>query len=246
MKKPPDPHVPADADIEAHNRTIDHFKAVYAIIAGLALTEACLRVMPLSSAWDFRIPMFFTLFITVVPIFHGGDRSLDVKYRGHIPQNGWERAKLLWDDYMLLLTAILFVCVAEAIPKQPEAGHAAAELNPQAFYYWMAVMLGFDVFVVAVDRIKTPKPERPKKKPYLDWMWMNAALAGLCWWASRITAPSGAALAVIVPLPWGWSFATTLWRVSCGVFVAAVLRTVMDYEFEHGLMLARAGQTPGP
>jgi hypothetical protein len=232
--------VTPDAKMDAHNRTIDHFKQVYAIIAGLALTEACLRVMPLVSAWDFRIPMFFTLLITVVPIFHGGDRSLDLKYRNHIPKRARDRAALLWDDYMLLLTAILFVCIAEAIPKQPEAGHALTEMHAQWFYHWMAVMLGFDVLILIVDFLKSPVKERGQLKAYIAWVIVNAVLAWICRNVSFMSEPAGAGLAVTVPLPGGWSVDATLWHVSLVVFAAALMRTVADYEFEQGFLLARA------
>jgi hypothetical protein len=238
-------YVPTEAQMDAHNRTIDHFKQVYAIIAGLALTEACLHVLPLTGAGDFRIPLFFTLLITVVPIFHGGDRSLDVKYRNHYPQTARDRAALLWDDYMLLLTAVLFVCIAEAIPKAPEPGHAPAEVHAQAFYHWMAIMLGFDVTVLVIDRWKSRAKERVRLKPYIAWIVINSLLGLVCGVVSGMSEPQGAGLAVTIPLPFGLSVAATLWQVSFAVFAAALLRTVADYEVEQGFLLARANRSFG-
>jgi hypothetical protein len=181
----------------------------------------------------------------VVPIFHGGDRSLDVKYRNHYPQTARDRAALLWDDYMLLLTAVLFVCIAEAIPKAPESGHAPAEVHAQAFYHWMAIMLGFDVAVLIIDRWKSRAKERVRLKPYIAWIIINSLLGLVCWAVSGMSEPQCAGMVVTIPLPFGLSVAATLWQVSFAVFLAALLRTVADYEVEQGFLLARANRSFG-
>jgi hypothetical protein len=58
-------------------RLIDHFKCGYQVIVGLAIAVACSKLFPqgLLQKFDITFWSFFTFFITVVPIFHGGDRS---------------------------------------------------------------------------------------------------------------------------------------------------------------------------
>lgn len=132
------------------SRLIDHFKRAYQIIVGIAITNACLQLFQ-NGVIKFPDPqfwMFCTFFITVVPIFHGGDRSLDVKYLGEEVSGFWQRASYLWDVYMLLITAILFVKIAQAIPASPEVPW-------QRFYQWMAGMLFFDVAILIVDAFKS-------------------------------------------------------------------------------------------
>jgi hypothetical protein len=81
-----------------HQRLIDYFKRVYAIVAGLALTDACRRTLPLTDYHDPRLRMFLAFFVTIVPIFHGGDRSLDQKYFASEPSSPVERFWFVWDD----------------------------------------------------------------------------------------------------------------------------------------------------
>ena len=100
------------------SRLIDHFKRAYQIIVGLAITLACGKVFAGGSV-DFNDPalfMFAAFFVTVVPIFHGGDRSLDLKYLGAKITLIRDQIGYVWDVYMLMITAIFFVKIAQAIP----------------------------------------------------------------------------------------------------------------------------------
>ena len=92
------------------SRLIDFFKRLFAIIAGLAITEACKRLLPANPTFALPGPsfwMFVTLFVTIVPIFHGGDRSLDVRHLDQRVENTRQRLKFVWDVYALLITALL-------------------------------------------------------------------------------------------------------------------------------------------
>ena len=111
IQEPPAPA--ADANLQ-RSRLVDHFKRAYQIIVGLAVTLACTKLFPHGIARhpDSTFWLFCTFFITVVPIFHGGDRSLDLKYLGSQPHGFWRRAAYIWDVYMLLITAIFFVKIA--------------------------------------------------------------------------------------------------------------------------------------
>jgi hypothetical protein len=146
-----------DANQE-RSRLIDHFKRAYQIIVGLAVTLACTKIFPRGIATfpDVTLWLFCIFFITVVPLFHGGDRSLDLKYLGSRPHGFWARAAYIWDVYMLLITAIFFVKIAQAIPGAGLGfGGEAPPQTPQLFYEWMAAMLAFDVGVLIIDWIKS-------------------------------------------------------------------------------------------
>jgi hypothetical protein len=115
---------------QQRSRLIDHFKRAYQIIAGLAITLACSKLVPdgvpsFGIFSDTSFWLFCTFFITVVPIFHGGDRSLDIKYLRAPPKGFGGQAAYVWDVYMMLITAILFVKIAQSIPvPQPTSGGA--------------------------------------------------------------------------------------------------------------------------
>jgi hypothetical protein len=194
-------------DTKPHERLIDHFKRVYSIVAGLALTDACRRALPIADLGDYRLWMFAAFFVTLVPIFHGGDRSLDQKYLRQPPRGAWPKIWFLWDDYMLLLTAVFFVCIADSIPSQ-----SATDLSrPDLFYRWMAAMLGFDVFVLVIDRLKNRG--RADLAPYRVWIPINLVMAMVCVWASLLAGSKA--------LPQSW--------LSAGIFALAAGRTVLDY-----------------
>jgi|SRR5580692_6746 hypothetical protein len=200
------------------SRLIDHFKRAYQIIVGLAITLACTKLFPNGA---FEIPkdtsfwLFCTFFITIVPIFHGGDRSLDIKYLNKQPTGFWGRTGFLWDYYILLITAILFVKIAQAIPSQTPTGQAipgVAQVPPTApdhFYQWMAIMLFFDVAVLLVGCLKGDL-----WRTYVKWIVINFIFAFIC-----LSAKS-------IPECWPVFSPNT---VAALVFAIAFLRTILDY-----------------
>ena len=201
---------------EERKRLVDHFKRVYSIIAGLAITEACKKLFPfsLASLGDYRFWMFAALFISVVPIFHGGDRSLDRKYIDHPAVTPKERASYIWDVYMLLITAILFVGVAEAIP-----GSKIPSSDPAYFYYSMCILFWFDVFVLVFDFLKSGKDRKNKlRQSYYLWIPMNFFVGLICLAVGAICGLS------------------PLTIVSFGVFILALSRTVLDYSLSDDFM----------
>nr|WP_294548953.1 hypothetical protein [uncultured Rhodopila sp.] len=230
---------PAPDPLKQHERLIDHFKRVYSIVAGLALTEACRRSLPIESIFDFRLWMFATLFITLVPIFHGGDRSLDQKHCGRPPQTVWERVAFVWDDYMLLLTAVLFVCIAESIPSAADIG-TPSDFAPGRFYFWMSVTFGFDVFVLGVDYVKNWQ-RRSELRPYWVWIVANSLLCYICLRASQLVLLDYSVKTVSVALLGD----VTLFTLSVVVFICALLRTIVDYSVGDAFLFPRTntGQT---
>ena len=198
---------------QQRSRLIDHFKRAYQIVVGLAITIACGRAFA-GGTLNFSDPallLFGIFFVTVVPIFHGGDRSLDLKYLSATLTRSGERVGYVWDVYMLLLTAIFFVTIAQTIPG-PGLVVGASTGSPALFYHWMAIMFFFDTAVLFIDAIKSSSlPHAEKMKVYWRWMPLNLGMALVC---------------LFVPMA-DYSAQTT----GLLVFGAACIRSALDYFF---------------
>jgi hypothetical protein len=75
----------APAEVTAkdkRSRLIDHSKRLYAIIVALAVADACRTLFPFTFSFlpTNSLVLFLSFLVTVVPIFQGFDRSLDIKY----------------------------------------------------------------------------------------------------------------------------------------------------------------------
>jgi hypothetical protein len=213
----------ADFPTQERSRLIDHFKRAYQIIVGLAITLACTKLFPNdipNIPSDVSFWLFCTFFITVVPIFHGGDRSLDIKYLRAPPIGFWRRAAYVWDVYMLLITAILFVKIAQAIPGPTILGNGSASpTTPDLFYTWMAYMLFIDVGILIFDGAKNRllrTEGEAELSAYIKWIVLNLGLAIICLMAKS-------------PPEFLSYFSAN--GISIVVFGFAFLRTVLDYVF---------------
>jgi hypothetical protein len=218
----------ADGKKQERSRLIDHFKRAYQIIVGLAITLACTKLFPrgLATVPDVTFWLFCIFFITVVPIFHGGDRSLDLKYLDSRPCGFWEQTAYVWDVYMLLITAIFFVKIAQAIPGVGLGfGGGIPPQTPQLFYEWMAGMLAFDVGVLIIDWMKSNilKTQRRKElRVYAGWIVINIVMALVCYYSA-------------FP-PVFVSSQITVETVAIGIFAVALIRSILDYLFGRDFM----------
>jgi hypothetical protein len=208
------------------SRLIDHFKRAYQIIVGLGITLACTKLFPNGIAnVDVTVWLFGTFFITVVPIFHGGDRSLDLKYLGVQPIDFWHRAAYVWDVYMLLITAIFFVKIAQALPGQGAFVEATpSSTTPRLFYQWMAGMLVFDVAVLVFDWLKSGLLQTrgwAELRAYFRWIIINLVFALICYLAAS-------------PPHFLSGFSPE--KIALAVFVFAFARTILDYAFGRKFM----------
>jgi len=217
-------------------RLVDHFKRVYTIIVGLAITEAVKGQFPPTLETVFGPPgwMFWTFFITIVPIFHGGDRSLDIKYTREAGVGN--RAKYLWDVYVLLFTAVLFVWIADSIPSVLKAAHPfpPKDLLEQSmlFYRLMGIMFLFDVVVLFIDYWKSEPNLRADLKSYYVWVPSNFILGILCFVASIAISKTQDPNQVYSI----FSLSLSLQGLSLIVFAAAAIRTGLDYWFSRAFL----------
>ena len=202
-------------------RLVDHFKRAYQIVVGLSITLACAKLFPQglpSLPFDISFWLFCIFFVTIVPIFQGGDRSLDIKYLHEAPKYKW---MYLWDVYMLLITAILFVKIAQSIPVPKGEtsgvfGGGFAPNIPEYFYFWMATMLSVDVAILVIDRWKNgflAAKQRTRLGASYWWIILNTAFGAVCW------------LGYFFPAGIAKSFECT----AIVIFLAALLRTALDY-----------------
>jgi hypothetical protein len=162
----------------------------------------------------------------------GGDRSLDRKYIDHQPDKRAQRMFYIWDVYMLLITAIFFVGLAEAIPKAgttPASIPAASELA--YFYYLMAALFLFDAVVLWIDFLKSDADRKIKLEgSYQKWIPGNLGFSIFCACAAYLIDPVGRlaptlGLTSIAPMP-----------VVVVVFCVAAARTFADYWFSDDFM----------
>lgn len=222
--------VEADEKVSAaaRLRLIDHFKRVYTIVVGLAITEGVKNLFPLSPQ-DLPMPaiwMFGTFFVTIVPIFHGGDRSLDFKYMTTSQEKFSAKVAYIWDVYMLLITAILFVCIAKSVPQRSVAANdIGAYLNAGLFYFFMTFMLIMDIIILFIDRLKSR--QKLNSPLYVLWMAFNAMLAAACWYVTDLIGLSLAPHAETVFVFLGTPF--NLNAISVMIFLLAFARTIVDY-----------------
>jgi hypothetical protein len=228
----------------ANTRLIDHFKRVYTIIVGLAITEGCKHLWPLDPASIFEpnVWMFLAFFITVIPIFHGGDRALDHKY-SEIDHTDYFVKDYLWEIYMLLFMSLGFVLVAEAIPLSTPpvalAGHAAgiavAERSYAPFFFLFGATLAFDVLVLGYGlRFGSRRSaNRASLEPYPRWIKANALL-------SSSAFALGAFLTFMPSRLLYDRFDPVALLAAVLLFVAAVWRTHFDYQNAEAFMFPGA------
>jgi hypothetical protein len=127
---------------------------------------------------------------------------------------------------MLLITAILFVKIAQAIPGAGLGfGGGAPPQTPQLFYEWMAGMLAFDVVVLVIDWIKSGILKTQgwnELRVYAIWVVLNFVLALVCYFAA---SPPSFILSRI-----------SIDTVAVGVFVIALIRSILDYSLGRDFM----------
>ena len=123
---------------------------------------------------------------------------------------------------MLLITAILFVKIAQHISPDPDP--VEQQVEARAFYGWITLLLSFDVLGLILDRIKSSllgTQGKQELSAYGRWIVLNMAFGAVCcvMWASLPNGPF-----LFIP-------GLSLYTASIIVFVAAFLRTILDYSF---------------
>jgi hypothetical protein len=127
---------------------------------------------------------------------------------------------------MLLITAIFFVKIAQAIPGAGLGfGGGPSPQTPQLFYEWMAGMLAFDVVVLVIDWIKSGLLKTQgwiELRVYAKWIVLNIVLAFVCYFAASRSTSDSSQISVEA--------------IAISVFAAALIRSILDYSFGKNFM----------
>jgi hypothetical protein len=139
--------------LRARNRVVDHWKRLFAIVSGFAITVACLRVYSCALSGDLTgMFQFVALVATIPPVFHGMERSLDLRYlqpRSPIPG----AARMMGDTAVLMVTGLFFLGLALSIPDYGQTWLAGKKDVLQRWYIWLLVsFFVFDFIVLLATR----------------------------------------------------------------------------------------------
>lgn len=139
-------------------RTIDHLQLLYTVVAGAALTLAITKLIDDKGLVPIRLdvlPYFVAYFLTLVPIYHGALRHLDITYFEDI-QAKPKRGALMFDWGLLFIESCLLLSLAALLQR------------PEVFSFWLCGILAFDcvwAFIAAIGFA----PEAAKHR--VEWKW---------------------------------------------------------------------------
>jgi hypothetical protein len=182
------------------NRTVDSLANIYAVVIGLALTQAVVTLMGGVGGTepDFNrarmmqgLPAFVALLFTLVPFWHGMNRHLDRCYISKTsPVIHWP---VLLDFGAFFVEAILLFAAAWSLRKG------------LVTYYCLGLLLAVDmIWGIISHRIHF----RGGKSHVLDWSKINVVAA-----------------VVAIPMIIWFPSASKAW----GLMIVAVGRTIVDY-----------------
>lgn len=132
----------------ARSRVVDHWKRLAAILLGFAITVGAGRAYScwLSDDWP-SFAQFVILMVTIPPIFHGIERSLDLRYLrpdAEAPPT-W---RIILDTTTVVLTGLFLLALALSIPDhtQPNRRHDATMQN--TFFYLFIAFFAIDALAL--------------------------------------------------------------------------------------------------
>lgn len=196
-------------------RVIDHVKRLFAIVCGLAITVASTNAftcLVIAKDWVGVLQYLATLF-TIVPIFHGAERSLDLQYLRRdsgVPTN----LRFITDIWILIGMALFFVAIAQTIPNYRPPAPSASEVAATHSHFFLALGLFFlfDVLGLAIGLSRQSRESVAVvyKQAHKRWMGLNFVMAVVCLTAWRY-------------------FDAALLCVSLVIAMLAIVRTALDY-----------------
>jgi len=191
----------ADEDVlRARSRVVDHWKRLFAIVCGFAITVACVRAYSCLLVADVHGIMLFVAFIsTLLPVFHGMERSLDLRYleaRSPVPT----AVRLMGDTGVLMISALFFLVLGLSI-----RDHSQAWLTPHSdrlrfIFLWALVgFLVFDSLVLFAtrNRLQQVAPESGAHESHKRLALLNLASAGAVAAAGLLDVLGGLLIAVV-------------------------------------------------
>lgn len=113
-----------DDFIRERSRAIDHLLRLLAFIVSVAVFFTCAKVYSCLVADDWAgVFACLAILLTIIPIFQGMQRALDLKYRN--PLNGVTGLFAILSDYVvLIILAVSFLVMAQTIPDHAPANQS--------------------------------------------------------------------------------------------------------------------------
>lgn len=210
-------------------RVVDHMKRLFAIVCGLALTLSCINAYTCfnqPTADQVGILQFVILLISIVPVFHGAERSLDLKYlRAEAPGGhpGW----IILDFWLLLVSALFFILIAQGVPDYRQGTPPDVDLLRDRFLHILGIFFLFDVAVLLQGALRIHASAAAGdqvtsdgiiRRAHVLWMIGNGAMGAACLISRSYLGPGTdvvglfwliLALAIartIWDYGWGWRF----------------------------------------
>jgi hypothetical protein len=212
---------PASVRFDEWKRVVDHMKRLFAIVCGLALTLGCVNAYTCynrSDADTVGILQFVILLVSVVPIFHGAERSLDLKYlRADKP--GARPFWIIVDFWLLLVSALFFVVIAQCVPDYRPATPPNVDVLRDRFLLFLGAFFLYDVVVLMQGalRVQTPGAAAPDRIVLLAhgaWMAGNGVMGAIYLISRSYLEPGSEPVGLF-----------------CVLLALALFRTVCDYAF---------------
>jgi hypothetical protein len=192
--------------MDARRRSVEHLQGLYTVVAGVALTLAITKVLDENAPMPVRldvVPYFVAYLFTLVPMYHGALRHLDITY--FEDERIKTRSGALMFDWALLFIESCFLL-----------GLAYLLQKPVAFGWALCIFLGFDCIWAFVANLGFA-PEANGSRT--EWKWSIINFVAVCFLVMALVI----AKTVEVRLGLLTSFRWIL------ILVVAVGRTIWDY-----------------
>lgn len=209
-----------EAVLRGRNRVVDHWKRLFAIVSGFSITVACVRAYSCLLVGDVHGLMLFVAFIaTLLPVFHGMERSLDLRYlepRSPIPT----APQLMGDTVVLIISALFFLVLGLSIRDHSQPWLADRSEALRLIFNWAFIgFLAFDSLVLfsTRKRLRQIAPESGAHDAHSRLAILNVISAAVLVVAALLGILTGFLLAAI-----------------------AVVRTLIDYTMSNRFLYPQA------
>lgn len=156
-----------------------------------------------------------------MPIFHGAERSLDLKYlRADRP--GARPGGIILDFWLLLFSALFLVVIAQCVPDYRPSKQPNVDVLRDRFLLFLGAFFLYDVVVLLQGALRAPTGETATDRillwTHIAWMAGNGFMGAICLIARSWLAPGSEPLGLFTILlllalfrtvcdyAWGWRF----------------------------------------
>ena len=192
--------------MDTRRRSVEHLQGLYTVVAGVALTVAIEKLFDGNGTVPLRrdvVAYFVAYLFTLVPMYHGALRHLDITY--FEDEKATTRAGALMFDWALLFIESCFLL-----------GLAQLLRRPSAFGWGLCIFLGFDCIWAFVANLGFA-PEA--KESRTEWKWATINFVAVCFLALTLVVANAVESKLNLVISFRWIL----------ILVVAVARTIWDY-----------------